>query len=144
MNVRLEGRALEGAAIKPRGTGSPLNGRISDRKSPNKMMKSRECWRVWNIRLVGSVRSFSTNIAQFTIPLIISHAELRMIASRSDSFMTDPLKPDVAFASLVAHAAERDRPRNRLERLDADGDADHEIIGAQAATDGRRPRIAWR
>ena len=37
------------------------------------------------------------------------------------------LKPDQALArlvglGLVAHAAERERPGNRLERLDGDGD----------------------
>jgi hypothetical protein len=42
------------------------------------------------------------------------------------------VQPHIALASLVglvlvADAAERERPGNRLERLDADRDADHAV-----------------
>src|SRR5271166_158768 len=51
-------------------------------------------------------------------------------AHRAEPVHPDLLQPDVAFAplvglGLVAHAAERERPGYRLERLDGDGDPDH-------------------
>jgi hypothetical protein len=54
------------------------------------MMKSRACPLVWNMRFDGSARSIFMNIAQLTMPSIISQAELRMIASRSVSFIVVP------------------------------------------------------
>jgi hypothetical protein len=51
------------------------------------MMNSSLHWLVWNIMLVGSTRSCFTNIAQLTMPSIISHAEFKMMHSCSISFM---------------------------------------------------------
>jgi hypothetical protein len=53
------------------------------------------------------------------------------------------LKPDQALAplvglGLVAHAADRKRPGNRLERLDADGDAD--LVRSRGRDEGVRCR----
>jgi hypothetical protein len=51
------------------------------------------------------------------------------------------LEPDQAFALLVdlvlvAHAAERERPGNRLERLDADSDADQTAASSSFSSAG--------
>ena len=59
-------------------------------------------------------------------------------AHRAEPIHHRGLNPDQALTplvglALVAHAAERERPGNRLERLDADGDADH---GAHQSSGG--------
>ena len=56
-------------------------------------------------------------------------------------------KPNQALFLLVGlvlttNAAERERPGNRFERLDADGDADHALTARGAASaNGRSARI---
>ena len=71
-------------------------------------MKSCECCLVLNIKFVGRALLGFTNIAQFTMSSIIPHAEFRMIASRSISFMYMPgwlLKFMIWSAVLLFFAA---------------------------------------
>src|SRR5713226_9141535 len=72
--------------------GSPLKALNSDRKSHSRMLNDCAWPLVSNIILVGWVLSCFTNIAQLTMPSIISHAELRMMPSCSTSFIFVPLR----------------------------------------------------